>query len=116
METPHDFEHPVAGTRQFGIYENPQNPDEMIFYISGVDRIWDFWTEVGNDLIINGFNKGDQLWEDVINNFTSKINSLGGKATSNHIWNVKERYAWGILRAYLKGEKSFQELKTELGC
>jgi len=41
LETQLDFENPLAGNREFGIYEDPNYNGESIFYISAVDRAWD---------------------------------------------------------------------------
>jgi len=67
METPLDFEHPVAGNRRFGIYSDPDHPGEFVFYTMGVDRIWDGGFNLGNnfkELITkeSGFDDADDLW------------------------------------------------------
>ena len=117
METPLDFEHPVAGTRQFGIYEAPSNPQQLVFYISGVDRIWDWYTALLNKVSFDyGFKSADNLWKNVIENFSYFIQSKGGIATAIPDSGAALRINYDKVEEYLKGKISFNDLKTALGC
>ena len=115
MATPLDFGHPVAGNREFGIYEDPNNNGEYIFYISAVDRAWD---PTFNLVFKFGgaFKKGDELWENVQLNITNFINRGFGIAEFNPSKNITKRPDWEDVQDYLSGKITYQELKTKLGC
>ncbi|MCX6263275.1 MAG: hypothetical protein NTZ47_01865 [Bacteroidetes bacterium] len=115
METPLDLEHPVAGNREFGIYEDPNKKGEYIFYISGVDRIWDWWFIFGN-LFYDGFAEADKLWIDIQKNVKFFINKGFGEAEIDPQKNIMKRPEWEYVEEYLQGKISYQELKKKLGC
>jgi hypothetical protein len=115
METPKDFEHPVSGNREFGIYEDPSNNGEYIFYISAVDRTWDWYFAVGNSLV-GGFEKSDKLWNNIQSNLSLYINSFSGQADYNPQQNIISRPQWEDVEDYLLGKITYQELKKRLGC
>lgn len=110
-----DFGHPVARNREFGIYEDPSNKGEYIFYISAVDRAWD---PTFNLVFKFGgaFKKGDELWENVQLNITKFINRGFGIAEFNPSKNITKRPDWEDVQDYLSGKITYQELKTKLGC
>ena len=115
MQTPLDFEHPVAGNRRFGIYSDPDHPGEYVFYTMGVDRAWDLIFDKGNSLF-KGFRSADSLWKSLQNGMIQFIQNHNGNATfySNH--NTIARPHWSDVEEYLKGNIDFMELKRRLGC
>jgi hypothetical protein len=80
LETPFDYEHPVAGNREFGIFSNAATLNQYTFYTMGVDRIWDWVTQVAQPGPNYGFDKADKLWTNVQQNLQNYINSNGGSA------------------------------------
>jgi hypothetical protein len=115
LETPLDFEHPVAGNRQFGIYSNPSNLSEFTFYTMGVDRTWDWSTSVGNRLI-DGFKDADRLWNNVQENFIKFINTNGGSANTYTPKEYVSRPKWELVKDFLLGNIDFATFKMQMGC
>ena len=120
MQTPLDFEHPVAENRRFGIYSDPDHPGEFVFYTMGVDRIWDGTFSFGNwlkeQVTTDGFEDADILWSSMQEGMIQYIHDNGGAASfySNH--NSTARPKWGDVEEYLKGHIDFPELKRRFGC
>lgn len=121
METPLDFEHPVAGNRRFGIYSDPDHPGEYVFYTMGVDRIWDRVFDFGDWLREQvfkktGFQDADSLWTSLQKGMIKFIQDQHGVASfySNH--QTIARPKWNDVEDYLKGNIDFPELKRRLGC
>ncbi|MEL7147688.1 MAG: RHS repeat-associated core domain-containing protein, partial [Bacteroidota bacterium] len=94
-----DFEHPLAGHRQFGLSANDNGT--LTFYTRGVDMMWDFednlynrgfgiFPFVEND--DNFFKTADKLWNSVMDNVVNYINKNGGKAEKTH--NFSRRIDW----------------------
>ena len=76
LETPLDFEHPVAGNRRFGLFNTTNNPDQWTLYTMGVDRINDLMDGI---LLQNFmFNNADMLWKNVFTNAFTHINNNQG--------------------------------------
>ena len=115
METPFDEEHPVAGNREFGIYNVPSLPGEFTFYTMGVDRTWDLGSEIQNQLF-NGFGHADALWQKVQQNLIAFINNQGGQASYYNNHQTIARPKWNDVKKYLRGEIDFNQLKVLLGC
>jgi hypothetical protein len=119
MQTPLDNEHPVAGNRRWGVYNDPYGG--FTFYTMAVDRIWDWWTQAGSDAIgaltgNDGFDRADELWTDVQQNMINFINTNGGSATYYSRKTIIARPKWNDVKDYLMGLISFEVLKQRLGC
>ena len=121
METPLDFEHPVAGNRRFGIYSDPDHPGEFVFYTMGVDRIWDDTFAFGNwfggrATKESGFDAADDLWSSLQEGMIQFIQGNEGTSSyySNH--NSIARPKWKDVEKYLKEDFDFIELKRRLRC
>jgi hypothetical protein len=77
ITSPLDYNHPVSGNREFGIFENP-NGDGYTFYIMGVDRQSDWMFALANTFG-NSFAKADELWSSIQKNMTNFLNNQGGR-------------------------------------
>lgn len=67
-----DGQHPVAGNRRFGIF--PDASGGYTFFILGVDRIWNWYTSVGNWVFQGaGFEKSDALWTNIQTNLKTYV-------------------------------------------
>lgn len=115
IQSPFDGYHPVGGNREFGIYNTNANLGQFTFYIMGVDRTSNFFSDIANGLF-GGFEKGDSLWISVIDNMLLFINNNGGQSNYYSQKNYTARPVWSEVRRYLKKEISFQQLKISLGC
>lgn len=62
------------------------------------------------------FRKADDLWKNVIENFSNYINQHGGISTDAPKAGVALRPKWDDAKDYLKGNITFAQLKTALGC
>lgn len=116
LETPFDHEHPVAGNREFGIYNSTANPSEFTFYTMGVDRIWDWASQFANDNISDGFKQADSLWKNVQDNLKMFIIQNGGNATYYIPRNPHARPNWDAVKEFLLGNMTEAQLKIALGC
>ncbi len=119
MQTPLDNEHPVAGNRRWGIYNDAHGG--FTFYTMGVDRIWDWWTQAGSNAVgrltgNDGFDRADELWTDVQQNVINFVNANGGSAVYYSKKHIIARPKWNDVKDYLKGLISFEVLKQRLGC
>ncbi len=112
--SPLDFSHPVAGNRQFGIYNSPSNPNKYTFYTMGVDRIWN-WLD---DFAMRNtcFGGGDALWTSMQEKMKLFINTHGGQADNFVQQNIIARPNYGLIEQYLRKEITLAQLKTALGC
>lgn len=117
MKTPLDGQHPVSGNRRFGI-----QPDQInggyLFYLRGVDRTTDGFTTIVNNLLGSVFDGADALWNSEIKGVKNFIQQNGGSAGlyPNGGTEIK-RLEWnGNLGNFLKGEITFDELKTLNNC
>ena len=115
METPLDFEHPVAGNRRFGIYSDPDHPGEYVFYTMGVDRAWDWIFDGGNEPF-GGFKRADSLWSSLQAGMIQFIQDHSGTASLYSSRNAIARPRWDDVEEYFKGNIDFPELKRRLGC
>lgn len=116
MSSPLDHEHPVAGNREFGIYNTNEFPNEFTFYTMGVDRTWDLWNTLG-EFAFNGFQQADNLWLNVQQNVSNYINSTpGGNAAFYSKRAYTARPQWEDVKDFLRGLITFETLKQRLGC
>lgn len=115
LETYFDYEHPVAGNREFGLYNSSSNPGEFTFYTMGVDRIWDIGSYLANS-IFGGFKRADKLWNNVQDNLKIFINQSGGQASFYTPKASKARPDYDAVKDYLKGRISRDSLSIKLGC
>ncbi|MEO6630354.1 MAG: hypothetical protein ABIN13_01490, partial [Mucilaginibacter sp.] len=119
LSSPLDFGHPVSGNRDFGIYPDPNNPGSYTFYTMGVDRISDWQFAFANSFGSGPgaiFNGADALWTAMQNNMINYINSHGGHAQFYPNHSNKARPDWDLVKDYLEGRKTFEDLKQEMGC
>ena len=109
MEAPYDSEHPVTGTRQFGIEQNSNGSYNI--YVRGVDRITSRIQEiVANAFLDNQFEKADELWESFQQKTKEFVNANGG--VSNIVPVIHNRPDWNKVKEVLQGTKPI----SELGC
>jgi len=81
-----DWEHPLAGHRQFGLSESKDGT--FIFYTRAVDMLWDIEDYLYNKLLDDRFFwTAHFIWTGVMNSVTEYINSSGGKAEVTHDFN-----------------------------
>lgn len=113
IETPLDLEHPVAGNREFGVYEDPNRAGEFVFYIMGVDRTWDISMALLNSTG-KGFDAADKLWRSVQDKMISYINSNGGTAEFYSTKEIKARPKWNEAKRFLRSAMPFSTLKSLL--
>jgi RHS repeat-associated protein len=79
-----DWEHPLAGHREFGLTDNGNST--FTFYTRGVDMMWDMEDWIYNKTQTGGrfFNQADKLWNTVMDKAVKYINDNGGSATKTH--------------------------------
>jgi hypothetical protein len=112
ITSPLDYNHPVSGNREFGIFANPTGGG-YTFYTMGVDRTSDWKFAIGNATGY-GFSKADELWTNIQKNMAAYINANGGSATVQTP--IIARPNWNAVKNYLMGKISFATLKAQLGC
>ncbi len=117
MTSPLDFNHPVSGNREFGVYPDPQNPGTYTFYTMGVDRVSD-WQFGFIDYVTNGitFRGADQLWSAMQSNMINYINTHGGHAEFYSKKSYIARPDYNLVKDYLEGRISLAQLKSKIGC
>lgn len=115
MDSPLDNDHPVAGTREFGVYQDPNRPGEYTFYTMGVDRTSDWLFSAFN---YNGavFAGADQLWSDMQNNMIAFINLRGGSAGYYNQKSYIARPDFALVKNFLQGNQTYQQLLHQIGC
>jgi len=80
------------------------------FYISGVDRTWDFWMASLNSFE-TGFNKSDELWNNVQNKMIKYIEDNVGHAVFYSNKKVSARPKYKDVVEYLMGIIPFSVIK-----
>ena len=117
MSSPLDNSHPVSGNRQFGVYPDPNNPGHYTFYTMGVDRTSDWMFAIINSFFTtNVFNGSDALWSKVQTNMINFINSQGGQAGFYPSQRHVARPDYSIVKDYLNGTITLDQLKQKIGC
>ncbi len=119
IATPLDWNHPVSGNREFGIYNPPNTPGELCFYIMGVDRISGPLFAGINAVLANTiFKNADDLWINIQGNLAKYITDQGGQASATSYSNgtIKARPRWEEVSRYLMGGINYATLKQLLGC
>jgi hypothetical protein len=116
-----DFEHPVSGNREFGIYSDQNSPGSYVFYTMGTDRITNYLYETIDKGIKNvtgrsGFDEADELWTNIQENMINFINTRGGQANFYASKNTIARPIWDVAGDFLMGIISLEQLKQRLGC
>ncbi|WP_181955290.1 hypothetical protein [Filimonas effusa] len=114
MQSPLDDNHPVSGTREFGVYSSKDQAGEFVFFTRGVDRTSDWMFALSNqyDMVFDG---ADDLWENMQKNMIKFINDNGGDASYYSPSQVTVRPKWEDVKDYLKGIIDWDTLKTLLG-
>jgi len=117
MTSPLDYNHPVSGNREFGIYPDPNNPGAYTFYTMGVDRISD-WSFVLGDWVTfkSVFPGADSLWSSMQDNMINFINTHGGHAELYHQRSYTARPDYDFVKDFLDGRITLDQLKTKIGC
>lgn len=115
LETPLDFEHPVAGNRRFGIYNNSSSPNEFTFYTMAVDRTWDWSSGLGNGAT-NGFEDADRLWRNIQQNFVEFVTRHGGTAGTFQPKDYIATPDWDLVKDFLLGNIDLANFKQQVGC
>lgn len=109
--------HPVQGNRRWGVY-TPTNGQYKVFYTMAVDRISTGVFAVGNFgkdiLTTSGFEDADTLWRSLQTNMVNFINAKGGKASV--ATEIVVRTPYQMVKDYLNGTITLDELKKQLGC
>ena len=108
IEAPYDSSHPVTGTRQFGIEQNPNGSYNI--YVRGVDRFTSGIQETGIGLLTEPFTFADSLWESFQEKTNTFINANGGSSSINTP--IHNRPDWDKVQQVLNGELPI----SELGC
>jgi len=108
MEAPYDSEHPVTGTRQFGIEQNANGSYNI--YVRGVDRFTSRIQEATLDIFTDPFLFADSLWESFQEKTNQFINSNGGVSSINTP--ITNRPNWNKVKEILEGSKPI----SDLGC
>ena len=108
MEAPYDSEHPVTGTRQFGIEQNSNGSYNI--YVRGVDRFTSRIQEAAVGLFVKPFIFADSLWESFQEKTNQFVNSNGGVSTINTP--ITSRPNWGKVKEVLEGSRPV----SDLGC
>ncbi len=109
MEAPYDGNHPVTGTRQFGIEQNLDGSYNI--YTRGVDRFNSYIQETAIDIFFSDpFAFADNLWEHFQKTTNNFINSNGGISTINTP--IHNRPDWDKVKDVLQGNKPI----SDLGC
>lgn len=113
LNSPLDFSHPVAGNREFGIYNTADNPNRHFFYTMGVDRVNNrYLIPIQNHV----FDAGGVLWTNVQRKFITFINQNGGSADLGNPVNIEARPKYILVEKFLRKEMSLDSLKSILGC
>jgi len=102
--------------RRFGIF--PDASGGYTFFILGVDRIWNWYTSVGNWATRGvGFEKSDALWTNIQTNLKSYVTTHEGVASyySQPNWKTRVDYL-GPVKFFLQGKKTLAQLKADLNC
>lgn len=115
LETPFDAEHPVAGNREFGVFNTSDSLSRYSFYTMAVDRTWDWQTNILNN-VFGGFKRADSLWTNIFANVKDFINQNGGTASYYGKKNYIARPKWEEVKDYLRGNIDFDTLRQRLGC
>lgn len=98
IQTPHDFQHPVSGNRQFGF--DKQNDGSVTFYTRGADRasgILDWALSGGVNVV---FAKAHKLWLSFQHKIAGFVNTNGGEAivqaptSRRYNWDVVKKHYW----------------------
>ncbi len=76
LSTRGDGEHPIAGTRQFGLTDNKDG--SYTFYTRGTDRGYGVATKVAGAETI--FKSAEITWSTLMSNIFTNINNSGGSA------------------------------------
>jgi RHS repeat-associated protein len=82
-----DWEHPLAGHREFGLTKNTNG--SYTFYTRGVDMLWDMEDLFIAQGVFGFFDIADKLWNGVMDNLVKEINEKGGKAEKTHSFTRK---------------------------
>ena len=115
MSSPLDFNHPVSGNREFGIYADPNNPGQYTFYTMGVDRTSDWMFALVNTFN-TVFNGADKLWLDMQTHMINYINLHGGQANYYKQKSYIARPDYSLVQDYLNGNITLDALKSKIGC
>ncbi len=108
MEAPYDSEHPVTGTRQFGIEQNSNGSYNI--YVRGVDRFTSRIQEATVGIFTNPFLFADSLWESFQEKTNQFVNSNGGVSTINTP--ITSRPNFNKVKEVLEGSRPV----SDLGC
>lgn len=119
LRTPLDGEHPVSGTRSWGIISD--NNGEYCFYTSAADRITGALQTVANTWadrfgIYSGFDRADDLWRSLQDKMIDFINNNGGSARRYSTPEYILRPEWEDIDDFLKKKITMNELKQRIGC
>ncbi|MFA0961335.1 hypothetical protein AB9P05_05990 [Roseivirga sp. BDSF3-8] len=111
IRTPEDKDHPVSGTRQFGIIKNEDGTYSL--YTRGVDRVTNGIEEYLGNLPIatSAFEGADHLWSTFQKNIAEFVNSTQD-GSAEIITPTTERPDWEKVEKVLLGELP----ATEIGC
>ena len=119
LNSPIDYDHPVSGTREWGIQSDPNGG--FFFYTTAVDRMTQKFTEVVDDIITtfggaSGFSKGDDLWRSLQNKMMEFINTNGGQAQLYSNDYVAARPDYSAIRDFLLGNIDLPTMRQRIGC
>lgn len=112
IESPRDWNHPVSGTREFGMKSNPDGT--FAFYTRGVDRVAESTDEFfGNLPTMNtAFEGGDALWSAFQNNLENYVNDRNNGGVAKKATPSIYRPDWSKVKDVLQGKRPM----LDLGC
>jgi RHS repeat-associated protein len=85
-----DFEHPLAGQREFGLTNNGDG--SYTFYTRGVDMMWGVEDVLYNATLSFFEDEARVLWNTVMNNVVNEVNLNGGSAYQTH--DFRKEISW----------------------
>lgn len=114
--TPKNFEHPLSGTRQWGVENPASDPNTTMFYTQGVDRIRSLGTVFINWITNVGWDAADNLWKDMQDHMVYFINTNGGSATLYNPRSINAQPNWSEFSEVVSGKITIAEYKIKIGC
>jgi hypothetical protein len=110
IESPRDWNHPVSGTREFGLTQNQDGT--YTFYTRGVDRVAESTDNFIGSLpfMTSAYDGGDELWREFQVNITNFVNNPVSSGSALVESPVISRPDWEKIKAVLRGEKPISDL------
>ncbi len=112
IESPMDWNHPVSGTREFGLTANADGT--YSFYVRGIDRVAESFDDFAGSLpnTQSAFDGADALWTQFQSNLESFINNPVNGGVAQKALPVIFRPNWENVKKVLSGKAPI----SSLGC